>query len=161
MDNISRTTSTSARPLMAAAGLNAATLCRGAVVTVAEALDLAEAARLMRDRSARYLVVTATHDPSKGSVVGILTDRDIVTSVVAREADPRMLRVGDVMARPPLLIAAEYPLDVLARLMRGAGARCAPVVTAKGELVGVLAYEDVLERLIDHLTPAPDEADRI
>ena len=30
---------------------------------------------------------------------GVLTDRDIVVSVVARETDPRALRVGDVMRR--------------------------------------------------------------
>jgi hypothetical protein len=34
-------------------------------------------------------------------VIGMLTDRDIVTAVLAKDADVRQFRVGDVMTRSP------------------------------------------------------------
>jgi CBS domain-containing protein len=85
-------------------------------------------------------------------VVGVLTDRDIVVSVVAREVEPRSLKVGDVMTRNPLLVAEDGSLDATLSFMRDAGVRRVPVVGQHGELVGVLALDDVLERMAQQLT---------
>lgn len=81
----------------------------------------------------------------------MLTDRDIVVALVAREVDLRALTVGDVMTRSPLLISESHSLDALLCLMRDAGVRRVPVVGQEGELVGVLSLDDVLERMAEQL----------
>jgi CBS domain-containing protein len=37
--------------------------------------------------------------------VGVLTDRDIVVTVVARQIDPAAVRVGEIMTPDPVTIA--------------------------------------------------------
>jgi CBS domain-containing protein len=79
-------------------------LCQHEVVTIPPSAGLTAAARVMRQEHVGYLVVVAPMaEEGLRKVVGVLTDRDIVIAVVAREADPRTLTVGDVMTRDPLL----------------------------------------------------------
>jgi CBS domain-containing protein len=85
-------------------------------------------------------------------VVGVLTDRDIVTTVVAKDADAHTLKVGDVMTRNPLVAGDSYALESMLRHMREAGVRRVPVVGLRSELVGVLSLDDVLEALASQLT---------
>lgn len=132
--------------------LDAGGICRRDVVTIQDSQPVAAAARLMRDQHVGYLVVTEP-PTSAGArrVIGVLTDRDIVVAVVAREVDLRTLTVGDVMARSPLLVSEGHSLDALLCLMRDAGVRRVPVVGQQGELVGVLSLDDVLERMAEQL----------
>ena len=115
--------------------------------------DIAAAARLMREKHVGYLIVTEPGAAaSSAKVVGVLTDRDIVMTVVARDADPHSLKVDDVMTRNPLLVAEDGSLDATLSFMRDAGVRRVPVVGPTGELKGVLCMDDVLERLAQQLT---------
>lgn len=127
---------------------NAAAACRRDIVAVQEGLDAASASRLMRDKGVSCLVVTDPSAPSLHGVVGLLTDHDIVSAVVAHEADPKTLQVGDLMTRPALFVAADASLESVAEMMRDAGVRRAPVLDSKGELLGMLRLEDVLECII-------------
>jgi CBS domain-containing protein len=133
--------------------LDAGAICRRDVITIQDSQPITAAARLMRDQHVGFLVVTEP-PTSAGArkVVGVLTDRDIVVAVVAREADLRALTVGDVMTRSPLLIGESHSLDALLCLMRDAGVRRVPIVGQEGELLGVLSLDDVLERMAEQLT---------
>jgi CBS domain-containing protein len=107
----------------------------------------------MREKHIGFLVVTKPGaQPADRSVVGVLTDRDIVVAVIARQADPQSLRVGDVMTRNPLLLAEDCSLDAALGFMRDAGVRRVPITGSRGELLGVLSVDDVLERLAQQLT---------
>jgi predicted transcriptional regulator len=76
--------------------------------------------------------------------VGLLTDRDIVTAVIARDVDPHALRVEDVMSAELRSVReADSVLDALA-LMRRAGVRRLVVTDARGVLQGVLALDDLV-----------------
>jgi CBS domain-containing protein len=76
--------------------------------------------------------------------VGLLTDRDIVTAVVARDLNPSTLTVGDVMTADPVTAReTDSVLDVLSA-MRQKGVRRLPVTDAKGVLLGVITLDDVL-----------------
>jgi CBS domain-containing protein len=81
----------------------------------------------------------------------VLTDRDIVTTVVAREADPRSLRVEDVMTQQPVTASIADSIEKVLHDMRGIGVRRLPVVGQRGELVGVLSLDDVLDWLSGQL----------
>lgn len=132
--------------------MNIGTLCHREVVTVDPGEGLTQAALLMRKHHVGFLVVVQTSASSADlKVVGVLTDRDIVTAVVAKEADARTLRVGDVMTRDPLLVTEPASLDSVLKHMREVGVRRVPVVGTRNELVGVVSLDDVLENVADLL----------
>jgi CBS domain-containing protein len=128
--------------------MNVASLCRREVVTIDSAEGLTQAARLMRQRHVGFLIVVETNASNTDlKVTGVLTDRDIVTAVVAKEADPRTLRVGDVMTRNPLLASESGSLDATVRHMCEVGVRRVPVVGGRNELAGILSLDDVLDAM--------------
>lgn len=133
--------------------MKAGDICSRNVVTVREFDDLTAAARLMRQRHIGYLVVIEPKlDERSVMPVGVITDRDIVVGVVARETDPRSLRVGDVMTRQPVLAREDGSVAAALHQMREIGARRVPVVDRGGALVGVLSLDDVLDSLAEELT---------
>ncbi len=124
--------------------MNAGDLCNREVVVAYRDTPLAEAARLMREHHVGSLLVAI--DRGKERVpVGILTDRDIVVAVVAKELDPRTLKVGDVMTAGIVAAREEDGLSDILRLMRERGVRRVPVVTESGALAGILTLDDLLE----------------
>jgi CBS domain-containing protein len=132
--------------------MNAGSVCKRGVVTVAPMDDLVAAAHLMREKHVGYLIVSEASGPHQGSrVVGVLTDRDIVVAVLAQEVDAHALKVGDVMTRDPLLIEEGQSIEAVLRHMREAGVRRVPVVDRSGALTGVLSIDDVLERIAEQL----------
>ncbi|HXW75505.1 MAG TPA: CBS domain-containing protein [Steroidobacteraceae bacterium] len=132
--------------------MNTGKLCRSSAVTVGREDELIKAAQLMREKHIGYLVVVAS-EAADGleRPVGVLTDRDIVVTVVARETDPRTLRVGDVMTPSPVSALESDPLEKSLREMRRMGVRRLPVVGRRGELLGVLSLDDVIEALSNEL----------
>jgi len=108
------------------------------------------AARLMRENHVGCLVVVDEVD-GKRIVVGLLTDRDIVTGVVAPGLNPETLHVEDVMTTDLVTAREEDSLIDLMRTMRRKGVRRIPVVAGQGELVGVVTLDDVLDILSQEL----------
>ncbi len=128
--------------------MNVGDLCRHQTVTIPPGAGLTAAARVMRQEHVGYLIVVEPMSEEKQrKVVGVLTDRDIVVAVVARDADPRALTVGDVMTRDPLLVSETSSLESTLSLMQEAGVRRVPVLTREGALAGVLALDDVIKAL--------------
>ena len=123
-------------------------ICRHEVVTVTPRTDLVAAAQLMREQHVGFLVVVEPEpNTTYGRPVGVLTDRDIVITVVAREADPKLLTVTDVMKQYPTMVDETDPLDQALHTMRRMGVRRLPVVGSAGMLTGILALDDVLDVL--------------
>ena len=130
--------------------MNVGTLCQRTVITVGPADELSAAARLMRERHIGYLVVV--QDSGGGAApVGVLTDRDIVVTIIARETESGQLKVGDVMTRSPVTVPESESLATALRQMRAIGVRRIPVVGKRGELTGLLSLDDVLDTLVSEL----------
>lgn len=137
--------------------MNIGKICKHNVITAVESDELTAAAELMREGHVGYLVVVAPGPAgTRGKPIGVLTDRDIVVSVVSKQTDPRSLRVGDVMTRQ--LVVVEEGLAVSSALvkMRDHGVRRLPVVAADGYLVGVLSLDEVLGFFSDGLRDVAD-----
>ena len=64
--------------------------------SIAKSASVVEAAQVMREEHIGSLPIT---DEEK--LVGMITDRDITTRVVADAADPETTSVGDVYSRGP------------------------------------------------------------
>lgn len=126
-------------------------LCTRNVVTIGKDEPVREAARRMRDRHIGSLVVVE-YVNGRSRPVGILTDRDLVVSILADAwLDADRARVSEAMSKEPVTVKADESLFETFRLMRTYGIRRIPVVDNTGFLVGILSFDDVLETLADAL----------
>jgi CBS domain-containing protein len=123
-------------------------ICRRQVVTIGPEVDVATAARVMRDEHVGYLIVTAD---SSSRPLGVLSDRDIVLKITARDRDPADVKVGEVMTPDPVVADLGAGIGETLKRMREIGVRRVPVVDSQGRLAGVLALDDVIDHLFAQL----------
>lgn len=109
------------------------------------------AAQLMRTHHVGDLVVIDRPNGEQAPV-GILTDRDIVVSVIAQGLDPSALLVGDVMSAELITAPEEEDIYETIDRMRLKGIRRLPVVNRLGGLVGIVCVDDLLEFLTQEMT---------
>lgn len=135
--------------------MNALELCQRKVVTVRRHEELGTAAWMMRERHVGCLVVVEPAGIMGGErPIGMLTDRDIVTQVIVREADPRDVSVEDAMSPHPVTVAATAPIEEALQLMREGHVRRLPVVDDRGRLAGIIALDDIFEYLATRPYPS-------
>jgi len=120
-------------------------MCSRGVVSVFESASLQEVAVLMRDRHVGAIVVVAKAAQTRP--VGIVTDRDIVRAQLAHVADLSRLCAADVMTKPPLTVHDDALLEEAIERLRARGIRRAPVVNARGDLVGFLSTDDLIAEM--------------
>lgn len=133
--------------------MNVGSICKHQVVTVTPRADLTSAAKLMREQHVGFLVVVEPEpNATYGRPVGVLTDRDIVISVVAGGADPQQLTVADLMKQYPAMTDETDPIEQALHTMRRMGVRRLPVVGASGMLTGIIALDDVLDMLASEIS---------
>ncbi len=118
--------------------------CKRAVVAIASNASAGEAARLMRREHVGFLIVHQDADELQRPV-GVLTDRDLVLTVMARDVNPDAVTVGDVMTRQPLIASDGDDLGDMLQGMRLTGVRRVPVVDGRGALIGVIAIDDAID----------------
>lgn len=100
--------------------------------------SIVDAAKAMRGEDSGIVpIVDGTR------LVGVLTDRDIVTRVIAAEKDPRAVKVEDIASEKLVTIDPDQDLDEALRLMARHQVRRLPVVEEDGTLIGIVARGDV------------------
>ena len=105
--------------------------------SIGASASVVEAARVMREEHIGSLPITDDEQ-----LVGMITDRDITTRVVAEAADPKMTPVGDVYSRDPVSVEPDEDLEDALQLMARHQVRRLPVVE-QGRLVGIVAQADI------------------
>jgi CBS domain-containing protein len=120
--------------------------------SIGASASVVEAARLMREGHIGSLPIT---DDEK--LVGMITDRDITTRVVAEGVDPTATSVGDVYSRELISVAPDHDLEEALQLMARHQVRRLPVVE-DGRLVGIVAQADIALREDETKTGALVEA---
>jgi CBS domain-containing protein len=115
-------------------------MCSRGVVSVFESASLRDVAVLMKERHVGAVVVIA----KSPQPVGIVTDRDIVRAQLTHVADLSRLRVADVMTKSPVTLHDDEELENAIATLRAHGVRRAPVVNARGDLVGFLSTDDLI-----------------
>ena len=98
-----------------------------------------EAARYMSEKRVGAVVVL-----EGDRLVGVLSERDIMGRVVAKELDPDQTRVRDVMTREIVVVKPEESHDDGLRKMKQAGCRHLPVVEGD-RYVGMVSLRDLLQ----------------
>lgn len=121
-------------------------VCNREVVIVDQGESVLEAAKLMRQYHVGDVVVVR-----EGKPVGILTDRDIVVELLAKEVDPGAVSIGEAMSYDLVTAPEEADLGETIERMRSKGVRRVPVVNRQGRLEGILAIDDYLELVTEEL----------
>lgn len=130
-------------------------VCNPNVATIRASESIVDAAAQMRAEHVGDLIVVE----ARGSAtvpIGVLTDRDIVVGVVAKRVAPESVTVGDTMTRDVLSVRQDSSLEFALREMRRYGVRRAPVVRANGDLVGIIAVDDLIQHLAVQLSRLAD-----
>ena len=122
-------------------------ICTRNVVVTPRAEAIVDAAKRMRSSHVGDLIVVDNRN-GRHIPVGIVTDRDIVISVVAGDPDHiNYLLVSDVMS-DELVTAGEHDsVETALNRMKEHGVRRLPILDADGALVGILTLDDVLHYL--------------
>ncbi len=77
------------------------------------------------------------------SVVGILTERDLLTRVIAAEKDPRTTKVAEVMTRDVLYCTPDTQMEELRTIMKERRIRHVPVRNENHKLMGLISMGDL------------------
>lgn len=130
--------------------MNIGEICTIQTITCTRDETVQGAALLMRKHHVGDLIVV---DQLDGEAVpaGILTDRDIVISVIALGLDPAGLQVGDIMSDDLLTCREDDDVYATIEHMRLRGIRRVPVVNRAGGLVGIVSADDLLEFLAEEM----------
>ncbi|MBQ5949362.1 CBS domain-containing protein [Massilia sp. ST3] len=125
-------------------------LCTNQTIICARDESVQGAALLMRQHHVGDLVVVDAEGDSSVPV-GILTDRDIVVSVIAPGLDPASILAGDIMSDDLLTANESDDVYELIERMRLRGIRRVPVVDTAGRLSGIVSADDLLEFLAEEM----------
>ncbi len=115
------------------------------VVHIEATSTVKNAARMMNKFGASSLIVSSYDD-----IVGIVTERDIITRVVASCQDPEEVIVGDIMSEPIIVVSSDTPLEQAVTIMVNERIKQIPVVDQESELIGILSMTEVA-KLQPHL----------
>ncbi|MGA7560687.1 MAG: CBS domain-containing protein [Terriglobales bacterium] len=83
-----------------------------------------------------------------GELVGIFSERDLMTRVVTGGKDPASTPVSQVMTEDPLTVAPNDALETCMTLMKRHGFRHLPVCAGR-EVKGVISLRDILLHNLD------------
>ena len=84
-----------------------------------------------------------------GALLGILTERDLMTRVVARARDPEQTSLAEVMTHNPHCVTPDTTVADALLLMVEKGFRHLPVVGPNGKIMGVFSIRDALPVELD------------
>jgi CBS domain-containing protein len=105
--------------------------------SIGPSASVVEAAQLMRDEHIGSLPIT-----DGDTLLGMITDRDITTRVVAEAAELATTSVGDVYSQDLVSVEPDKDLEEALGLMARHQVRRLPVVQ-DGRLVGIVAQADI------------------
>lgn len=111
------------------------------VVTINKEKTIVEAAQVIGDKGVGSLVIT-----DNGNIVGVLTERDIITKCVAKGCEPSKTKVSEIMSSPVVAIDPEADIIDAAKLMVSKMIRRLPVLEG-GKLVGIITTYDLVKNV--------------
>jgi CBS domain-containing protein len=112
------------------------------IVGVEAGAPLPDAIRTMVEKNIGSVLVTR-----EGSMVGIVTERDILRKLVLGNSYTK-LKVGDVMSSPLVTIDSRAAIGEAADLMAEKNIRRL-LVTKNGKILGIITERDVIKATLD------------
>lgn len=109
------------------------------LVTAAPGMSVREVVKLMS--IARVGAVPVLDGKT---VVGIFSERDIMTRVVDRDLDPKDIVIEEVMTPNPFMVEADCPLREALNIMMTRNFRHLPIKDSEGVMIGIVSSRDFL-----------------
>lgn len=103
---------------------------------------ITEAAKLMAEKNIGSVMIGNGND-----IEGILTERDIIKKIIAKELSSKQVQVHEIMSHPLETINAESDIFEVAQVFREKNIRRLPVED-EGKIIGILTTRDVTRALI-------------
>lgn len=113
------------------------------VVSVELNSKVRDCAQVMAKRGVSCAVVVT----QGGGAAGIVTERDLVTKVIADALDPAKVLVRDIMSTPLITISPDAKMSDAAELMSQYTIRRLIVVNQNGDLAGIITAGDLAKAL--------------
>jgi acetoin utilization protein AcuB len=104
--------------------------------TIGEEQPMSVAHRMLRDHNIRHLPVLR-----EGSVVGLVSDRDLHLIETLKDVDPRKVSVGEAMSQDPYVVSPDASLDEVVLTMAEKKYGSA-VVAQHAKVVGIFTTVD-------------------
>jgi CBS domain-containing protein len=114
------------------------------VLAVAPDTNVTDCARAMAKKGVSCAVVSQA-----GSAVGIVTERDLVSKVLAESIDAKKVLVEDIMSTPLITVSPGATLKNAAELMAQYRIRRLVVVDSEGTLSGIVTAGDIARVLAE------------
>jgi CBS domain-containing protein len=111
------------------------------VITIDINRGAAEAARLMADKHISSVVVLEKEIP-----IGIITERDFIKKICAKELEISNIKAGEIMSRIRTYADPETPIDVAIQRMLNHNIRRLPIMS-EGKSVGIITVTDLAKYL--------------
>ena len=96
-----------------------------------------------------------------GVLQGILTERDLMTRVLAKALDPKSTPASDVMTRNPISVVPEKKVAEAVVIMIERGFRHLPIINAAGKILGVFSIRDAMPRELGNAVNQAEFNDRV
>ncbi len=115
-----------------------------ALTTIAPTATITAAVQLMNELHIGALLVIDTSD----HLIGIFTERDVLSRIVGQDRNPHTTTVSAVMTRRLTTTTPETTVDEAMTLFMEQRIRHLPVLS-QGKLVGIISIGDVNRRLLE------------
>ena len=109
------------------------------VVSVEESATVREAAKAMAESNVGCVAIM-----SRGRLVGLFTERDILKRVLLKDLHTDEVAVSEVMTREIVTCSSDTEVRTARALLRSHHIRHLPVEDSAGKLIGVLSIRDLL-----------------
>ncbi|MDQ5893775.1 MAG: hypothetical protein QG596_36 [Actinomycetota bacterium] len=126
---------------------SASEIMTGGTECVGENDSVADAATRMTELNVGAMPICGEDNRLKG----MLTDRDIVTAVVAKGRDPQEVMAGELRDGKPVTIGADDSIEEAIRTMKEHAVRRLPVIDGH-DLVGIVSQGDIAKQVSDEAT---------
>ena len=111
------------------------------VITIDADKNAHDAASMMAEKDIGTLVIIDSNKP-----IGIITERDLVKRVCAKDLKASEVAIKDIMSKPLITIKPNDPIELAASIMIENKIRRLPVVKDE-QLVGIITSMDVIKNL--------------
>ena len=115
------------------------------LILVSEDTSVATVSKMMADKNIGAVLVV-----SHGSLIGIVTERDLNNKVLSKDLDPSSIEVSTVMTRNPDTLPPDADAVEALTLMHAKHYRHLPITEGK-RAVGIVSIRDLFKVAYEHL----------
>jgi CBS domain-containing protein len=111
------------------------------IVTIEDGKTALEAAKIMSQKGISSLIVVEDGVPK-----GIITERDFIKKICAKQLQPSEIKIGAIMSRIRTVADPDTPIEIAVQRMANQGIRRLPIMQ-EGKVVGIITVTDLAKYL--------------